>query len=162
MTKKERKIIMKEFKKVMAMGLATIAAVSAMSMSAMAAEEDVNVLTSEVVTRAVTPSTTVNLNTGESSQLINWPVYSGYGYWKIHLTNKSDGTIKVRILKGSPTGSQVGDTMVIPAWQGLGFYCDEDEPLPTGAYYLEVTSDGYHNLAGELYYKFGSDYESIL
>lgn len=40
MTKKERKIIMKKFKKVMAMGLATMAAVSAMSMSAMAAEID--------------------------------------------------------------------------------------------------------------------------
>ena len=38
MTKKEGKIIMKKFKKVMAMGLATMAAVSAMSMSAMAAE----------------------------------------------------------------------------------------------------------------------------
>ena len=48
MTKKERKFIMKKFKKVMAMGLATMAAVSAMSMSALAAENDTTINAIEV------------------------------------------------------------------------------------------------------------------
>ncbi|MDO5399345.1 MAG: hypothetical protein Q4G33_15635 [bacterium] len=155
-----------KFRKIITIGLAAMMAVSAMSISAFAAESvsvtEPNNIRIGVEPRAVTPSTTVNLNTKENSQTVPWSVYSGFGYWKIHLTNKSDGTIKVRLLKGSPTGAQIGETMVIPANQGLPFYCEEGKPLSTGAYYLEVTSDGNHNLAGELYYKFGSDYESIL
>ena len=47
MTKKERKVFMKKFKKVMAMGLATMAVVSAMSMSAMASDLPVDSITGE-------------------------------------------------------------------------------------------------------------------
>ena len=116
----------------------------------------------QTIRRAATPSTDVVLNAGQTSQIINWPVYNGYGYWKIAVQNQSKSTTKVIIQKGSPTGPQVGNTLVIPAGQTLSFYCDPDSPLATGAYYLSVTTDGTNNLKGHLYYKFGSTYDDLL
>ena len=101
-------------------------------------------------------SVDVILNHGQTSQLIPWSAYSGYGYWKIMLKNESASTTRVKILKDSPTGSQVGKTMVIPAYTNMSFYCDANSPLETDAYYLSVTTDGTHALKGHLFYKFST------
>lgn len=165
---------MTKMKKMLSVGLAGCMAALAMMMGVGAANIDnVHFSGTEVAIasaaadsfnpyRAVTNSTKVNLNEKETYQYIPWSVYSGFGYWKIHVINDSKSTIKVKIHKGSPTGTHVGDTMIIPAGQEIPFYCDEDTPLSTGAYYLDVSTDGNNNLKGTLYYKFGNTYEDIL
>lgn len=150
------------FKKITSLAVASCMALSAMMMSAGAVDVENTSVAPGIELQAVTPSVNVGLNEYQSSQIINWPVYEGYGHWKIMVKNLSTSTMQLRIHKGSPTGPQVGSTMVIPAMQQLSFYCDENTTLTTGAYYLDITTDGTCNLKGNIYYKFGDSCASVL
>ncbi|MCI8285644.1 MAG: hypothetical protein HFE90_10355 [Firmicutes bacterium] len=153
---------MKKTKKLMAISLAAMTALSAMNVPVFADENiDINSAKEQIEPINVTPSTKVTLNTGESSQLIPWPVYSGYGHWKIYLENRSSSPTTVRIFKGTPTGPQVGAPMVIPAGQRLPFYSDASSPLEEGVYYLQVTTNGAYHLNGTLYYKFATNHNEL-
>ena len=165
---------MTKAKEMLSVVLASCIAVSTLMISAGAAADIDNLYLSDTEAaganaatvmsapyHAVTSSTQVNLNEKETYQSIPWPVYSGFGYWKIHVINNAKSTIKVKLLKDSPIGTQIGDTMRIPAGQEMPFYCDENSPLSTGAYYLDVSTDGNYDLKGTLYYKFGTTYEYV-
>lgn len=158
---------MNKFKKMMSVTLVGCMAASALMMSAGAVNVQNDTTSSAPVTaaqsvrRVVTPSTTVKLNTNSSNQIVPWSVYSGYGYWKIHVINNSKSMMTVKIHKGSPTGELVCDPMYIPAGDELPFYCADGSPLSTGAYYLDISTNGTYNLNGTLYYKFGSTYTDL-
>lgn len=158
---------MNKFKKMMSVTLAGCMAASALMMSAGAVNVQNDTTSSAPVTaaqsvrRVVTPSTTVKLNTNSSNQIVPWSVYSGYGYWKIHVINNSKSMMTVKIHKGSPTGELVCDPMYISAGGELPFYCADGSPLSTGAYYLDISTNGTYNLNGTLYYKFGSTYTDL-
>lgn len=152
---------MKKFKKVIAMCLTAAMALSMMSVGAFAAMPN-DGAPGIVQPRGVTPSTEVTLNSGESTQIIPWSVYSGYGYWKIYIENDSASTTKIKIRRGSPTGPQVGETMIIPAGQKYSFFCEEGSPLSTGAYYLDISTDGANNLNGTIWYKFATSHDDLL
>ncbi len=110
----------------------------------------------------VTPTTEIRLNPYISAELFPWPAYCGYGYWKIFISNYSaNEAIKIRITKGSPTGQQVGAILVAKAGQRVPFYCGENSPLETDAYYLSVYTSGEHNLNGRVFYKFASTYKDL-
>ncbi len=113
-----------------------------------------------VITRAVTPSTKVVLNNGESSQIITWPVAKNYGYWKIQVDSTSSDYMTVRIHKGSPSGQVVFSDRVSPR-QEIAFYCEENAPLAQGSYYISVSTNGNANLGGNLYYKFATTYDEL-
>lgn len=128
-----------------------------MSVSVFAAT---NTLHDSVITRAVTPSTRVVLNSGESSQIITWPVARNYGYWKIQVDSTSSDYMTVRIHKGSPAGQVVFSDRVAPI-QEIPFYCEEDAPLAQGSYYISVSTNGNAHLGGDLYYKFATTYDEL-
>lgn len=108
-----------------------------------------------------TSSTEVKLTTTSTTQTITWPVASGYGYWKIAITNTSTADLTVRILKGSPSGTAVFSDRV-NANSTLSFYAEDGSPLAAGAYYIIVQSAKSDvNLKGTLWYKFGSSHADI-
>lgn len=155
---------MAKLKKITGIALAGCMALSSLMMTAGAAEVSSDsvskghTLSGDIAAASPTSlsSVDVSLNCKQTSQLIPWSVYSGYGYWKIMLKNESASTTRVKILKDSPTGTQVGETMVIPAYTNMSFYCDESSPLETGAYYLSITTNGTNALKGHLFYKFST------
>lgn len=154
---------MNKFQKMMSVTLAGCMAASALMGSAGAANVQTGTTPAPVaapqnVRGTVTPSTTVKLNTNSSNQIVPWSVYSGYGYWKIHVINTSKSRMTVKIHKDSPTGELVCAPMYIPAGGELPFYCADGSPLSTGAYYLDISTNGTYPLNGTLYYKFGSVY----
>lgn len=157
---------MNKFQKMMSVTLAGCMAASALMGSAGAANVQTGTTPAPVaapqnVRGTVTPSTTVKLNTNSSNQIVPWSVYSGYGYWKIHVINTSKSRMTVKIHKDSPTGELLCDPMYIPAGGELPFYCADGSPLSTGAYYLDISTNGTYNLNGTLYYKFGSTYTDL-
>ena len=100
---------MTKFKKIVSGTLAGCMAASALMGSAGAANVQTGTTPAPVaapqnVRGTVTPSTTVKLNTNSSNQIVPWSVYSGYGYWKIHVINTSQSRMSVKIHKDSPTG----------------------------------------------------------
>ena len=107
--------------------------------------------------RGTVMSTTVKLNTNSSNQIVPWSVYSGYGYWKIHVNNASK-RMTVKIHKDSPTGDLVCAPIYIPTGGKLPFYGADGHPLSAGAYYLDISTNGTYPLNGTLYYEFGSVY----
>lgn len=159
---------MRKSVKLLCSALAVCMMVSVFSMSAAAIQvkdsDGFSKNSAEAITpRAVTPTTKITLNRNSTTQIIPWSVYYGYGYWKIFISNYStNDVIKITITKGSPTGQQVGKTLVAAAGQRLPFYCDAGNPLETGAYYLNVSTSGVHNLNGRVYYKFASSYAELL
>lgn len=112
------------------------------------------------IARAVTPSTRVVLNSGESSQIITWPVAKNYGFWKIQVDSTSADYMTIRIHKGSPTGQVVFSGRVSPR-QEIAFYCEENAPLSQGSYYISVSTNGNAHLGGNLYYKFTTEYDEL-
>ena len=94
---------MNKFQKMMSVTLVGCMAASALMMSAGAVNVQNDTTSSAPVTaaqsvrRVVTPSTTVKLNTNSSNQIVPWSVYSGYGYWKIHVINNSKSMMTVKI-----------------------------------------------------------------
>lgn len=96
---------MNKFQKMMSVTLAGCMAASALMGSAGAANVQTGTTPAPVaapqnVRGTVTPSTTVKLNTNSSNQIVPWSVYSGYGYWKIHVINTS----KSRMTGKNPQG----------------------------------------------------------
>ena len=154
---------MNKFKKMMSVTLAGCMAASALMGSAGAANVQTGTTPAPVaapqnVRGTVTPSTTVKLNTNSSNQIVPWSVYSGYGYWKIHVINTSKSRMTVKIHNDSPTGELVCAPMYIPTGGKLPFYGADGHPLSAGAYYLDISTNGTYPLNGTLYYKFGSVY----
>lgn len=143
------------------MGLACVMAVSTTCIGVFAAtpENSSNDM-GGVVLESVTPSTTVNLNSGATTQTISWPVNGAYGYWKIQVDSTCSDNINIRIRKNSPTGTVVFSGTVLP-YQEIPFYCEEKAPLTTGSYYITLTTRGDANLNGQLHYKFASDYDEL-
>ena len=68
------------------------------------------------------PSTTVKLNTNFSNQIVPWSVYSGYGYWKIHVINTSKSRMTVKNPQGFSDRRTGMCPMYIPAGGKLPFY----------------------------------------
>ena len=111
---------MNKFQKMMSVTLAGCMAASALMGSAGAANVQTGTTPAPVaapqnVRGTVTPSTMVKLNTNSSNQIVPWSVYSGYGYWKIHVINTSKSRMTVKIHKDFPTGELVCAPMYIPA-----------------------------------------------
>ena len=113
---------MTKFKKIVSGTLAGCMAASALMGSAGAANVQTGTTPARVaapqnVRGTVTPSTTVKLNTNSSNQIVPWSVYSGYGYWKIHVINTSKSRMTVKIHKDSPTGELVCAPTYISCWR---------------------------------------------
>ena len=120
----------------------------------------IGVSATEITPQSVTPTTTVQLNTNASTQIIPWSVYSGMGYWKIHLVNNTSSMMTVRIFKDTPQGTPLF-TGYVNANSELPFYATDGSPLASGAYYVTVSTNGSVNLNGTLYYKFATTYNEL-
>lgn len=120
----------------------------------------IGVFADEITPQSVTPTTTVQLNTSASTQIIPWSVYSGMGYWKINLINNTSSMMTVRIFKDTPEGTPIF-TGYVNAYSELPFYAKDDASLESGSYYVTVSTNGSVNLNGTLYYKFATSYKEL-
>ena len=98
--------------------------------------------------------TTISLNEGESTQIemLYVPEYSGH--WEFTVDNQCDDTIKLKIIKDSPTGEAVSDSMITFAGESKTFSCKPGQELTDKVYYITITTSGNYNLKGKIHYRF--------